>query len=101
MRVLRPSALVIVALAVLVGVMWFAADIIEPQAQSEMEMQAYRLCAECGLPRNEVDWLVGDVGDSVLSRAELVEFFVDAFESRGDAAACLPRTEAVVDAGAD
>ena len=59
---------------------------------------AYRLCGECGLTTDEVDWLIDANRHSTLSRGHSLELFYATFENRRDAELCEPCTEAVLDA---
>ena len=59
---------------------------------------AYRLCIECGLTSDEVDWLIDAHRNSTLSREQSLELFYATFEDRADAELCEPCTQAVLDA---
>ncbi len=62
---------------------------------------AYRLCGECGLTSDDVDWLINANRNSTLSREQSLELFYATFEDRRDAELCEPCTEAVLDAAAE
>ena len=59
---------------------------------------AYRLCGECGLTGDEVDWLIDANKNSTLTREQSLELFHAPFEDRRDLELCGPCAEAVLDA---
>ncbi len=59
---------------------------------------ALRLCGECGLGVDEIDWLIDTMRHSTLTRAENLALFRAQYERPADADSCEDCAVAVIDA---
>ncbi len=60
--------------------------------------KALRLCGECGLDVDEIDWLIDTMRHSTLTRAENLSLFRAQYEREADADFCEDCAVAVMDA---
>lgn len=60
--------------------------------------RTYRLCGECGLTVDEVDWLIDANKNSTLTREQSLELLYSMFDNRADAELCEDCALAVLDA---
>ena len=61
--------------------------------------RAHRLCGECGLDVDEIDWLIDSSRHTALTRAENLVLFRAQYERPADTDSCQDCAVAVMDAG--
>ena len=52
--------------------------------------RAHRLCGQCGLGVDEIDWLIDDARHATIERDELVELYMMTFADRTETEGCPP-----------
>ena len=60
--------------------------------------KALRLCGDCGLAVDEIDWLIDGMRHTTLTRAENLALFREQFERQADADFCQDCAVAVMEA---